>query len=102
MFDAISRFPAFRDQVSLSSSRTLRINSKQLHQVPAQDRFLVGVATDSPLHIATLIHASKFFPTYGNQSIRIDPILFAIQVSKHVYFLKPRSMQNIFHFLTGI
>lgn len=52
--------------------------------------------------IAALIYASKFFPTHGNQPIRIDSILIPVQVSKHVYFLKPRSMQNIFHFLTGI
>ena len=54
------------------------------------------------LHIATLICVSKFFSTHGNQPISIDSILIAVQVSKYFYFLKPRFMQNIFYFLTGV
>jgi hypothetical protein len=45
---------------------------------------------------------SKVFSPNTDQTIRIDPVLISIQASKHFYFIKPRSLQNIFHLLTGI
>jgi len=73
------------------------------HRMKLQSHnYFISFHTASLLHIVTLIYSSKFFPSHGNQPIRIDSILISVHVSKQVYFLKPRFMQNIFHFLTGV